>query len=148
LPHLALRGSAAWQPPKFCRESPHPPSSGSVYRLRWSEFRIFEDVQSVASDRQLEEPLIFQGEIQQDVSRADEKHQKKRKTPTARNIGIKPNPQMPAPSRARRVQAQLNKSNLNLVSHRVCVLCQPFRLTDPPADPSDRPPGGLPAPSR
>jgi hypothetical protein len=46
--------------------------------LRWSEFRIFEDVQSVASDRQLEEPLIFQGEIQQDVSRADEKHQKKK----------------------------------------------------------------------
>jgi hypothetical protein len=103
----------------------------------------------VASDRQLEEPLIFQGEIQQDVFRVDEKHQEKRKTPsattpTARSIGIKLNPQMPAPSRARRVQAQLNKSNLNLVSHRVCVLCQPFRLTGPPADPSDRPPGGLP----
>jgi len=36
--------------------------------------------------------------------------------PTARNIGIKLNPQMPAPSRARRVQAQLNRSNWNLVS--------------------------------
>jgi hypothetical protein len=37
------------------------------------EFRIFEDAQSVAARRQLEEPLIFQGEIQQDVSRADAK---------------------------------------------------------------------------
>jgi hypothetical protein len=75
----------------------------------------------MASDRQLEEPLILPGEIQQDVSRVDEKHQEKRKkpsatTPTARNIGIKLNPQMPAPSRARRVQAQLNRSNWNLGS--------------------------------
>jgi len=51
----------------------------------------------VASRRQLEEPLIFQGEIQQDVSRADAKHQEKRKTPsattpTARNIGMRLNP--------------------------------------------------------
>jgi hypothetical protein len=32
----------------------------------------------VASDRQVEGPLIFQGEIQQDVSRVDEKHQEKK----------------------------------------------------------------------
>jgi hypothetical protein len=32
----------------------------------------------VASGRQLEEPLIFQGEIQQDVSRVDAKHQEKK----------------------------------------------------------------------
>lgn len=36
-------------------------------------------------------------------------------TPTARNIGIRLNPQMPAPSTARRVQARLNGSNWNLV---------------------------------
>jgi hypothetical protein len=53
--------------------------------LRWSEFRTFEDVQSVASDRQLEEPLIFQGEIQQDVSRVDEKHQEKKENAFSNN---------------------------------------------------------------
>ena len=53
--------------------------------MRWSEFRIFEDAQSVASDRQLEERLIFQGEIQQDVSRVDEKHQEKKQDAFSNN---------------------------------------------------------------
>jgi hypothetical protein len=53
--------------------------------LRWSELRIFEDAQSVASDRQLEEPLIFQGEIQQDVSRVDAKHQEKKEDAFSNN---------------------------------------------------------------
>jgi hypothetical protein len=39
----------------------------------------------VASDRQLEEPLSFQGEIQQDVSRVDEKHQEKKEDAFSNN---------------------------------------------------------------
>jgi hypothetical protein len=67
----------------------------SVYRLRQGEFRSFKDAQSLASRGQFEQRLIFQGEIQEDVSRADAKHNRKRKmpsatTPTARNVGIRP----------------------------------------------------------
>jgi len=39
----------------------------------------------VASGRQLEKPLIFQGEIQQDVSRADAKHQDKQEDAFSNN---------------------------------------------------------------
>jgi hypothetical protein len=39
----------------------------------------------MASDRQLEEPLILQGEIQQDVSRVDEKHQGKKEDAFSNN---------------------------------------------------------------
>jgi hypothetical protein len=43
--------------------------------LRQGEFRFFADAQSVASRRQFEEPLIFHSDNQQDVSRADAKHE-------------------------------------------------------------------------
>jgi hypothetical protein len=56
-----------------------------VYRLSWSEFRIFEDAQSVASGRRLEEPLIFQGKIQQNVSRVDAKHEEKKEDALSNN---------------------------------------------------------------
>jgi hypothetical protein len=39
----------------------------------------------VASRRQLEEPRIFQGEIQQDVSRADAKHQEQKEDAFSNN---------------------------------------------------------------
>jgi hypothetical protein len=39
----------------------------------------------VASRRQLEEPLIFQGENQQDVPRADAKHQQKKEDAFSNN---------------------------------------------------------------
>jgi hypothetical protein len=39
----------------------------------------------VASRRQLEEPLIFQGEIQQDVSRADAKQQEQKEDAFSNN---------------------------------------------------------------
>jgi hypothetical protein len=41
----------------------------------------------VASRRQVEEPLIFQGEIQQDVYGADAKHQEKKNWPY-RELGL------------------------------------------------------------
>jgi len=56
-------------------ESRDPLSSGLSLPVEQREFCIFEDAQSVASRRQLEEPLISKGEIQQDVTRADAKHQ-------------------------------------------------------------------------
>jgi hypothetical protein len=46
--------------------------------LRWSELRIFEDSQSVASSRQLEEPLIFSRKIQQNVTSVDAKHKEEK----------------------------------------------------------------------
>jgi hypothetical protein len=46
--------------------------------LRWSEFRIFENAQSLASGRQFEEILIFTHEIEQNVTRVDAKQKEKK----------------------------------------------------------------------
>ena len=57
--------------------------SDSIYRLK----RLFENAQSVASGRQLEKPLIFPREIQQNVSRVDTKHQEKKEEAFSNNAG-------------------------------------------------------------
>jgi hypothetical protein len=46
--------------------------------LRWSEFRIFENAQSVTLGRQFEEILIFPHEIQQNVTRVNAKQKEKK----------------------------------------------------------------------
>jgi hypothetical protein len=52
--------------------------SGLSLQMGCSEFLIFEDVQSMTSGRQLEKPLIFPREIQQNVSGIDAKHQEEK----------------------------------------------------------------------
>jgi hypothetical protein len=49
------------------------------------QFLIFEDAQSVASGRQLEKPLIFPREIQQNVSRVDAEHQENKEDAFSNN---------------------------------------------------------------
>jgi hypothetical protein len=71
---------------KFCRGilAPAIPLT-SVYRLRWSEFRVFENAQSVTSGRQFEEILIFPHEIQQNVTRVDAEQKEKKEDPFSNN---------------------------------------------------------------
>jgi hypothetical protein len=76
----------AWRLPKFLsRNLASAIPLTSVYRLRWSEFRIFENAQSATSGRQFEEILIFPHEIQQNVTRVDAKQKEKKEDAFSNN---------------------------------------------------------------